>query len=241
MGFVACHAADSAPPGYRHELKYLINLPQMRVLENQLPDLMMPDPHAGTDGKYQIRSLYFDDYEDSCYFDNENGNDPREKFRIRIYNGSADRISLELKRKEAEMTYKRSCVLTKDMAERMIHGEPIPWEDSMDPLLKKFYILQETRFLQPKIIVEYDRVPYIYPDGNVRVTLDLDVRASVFPEDFFRRDIAVQPIMPSGAYLLEVKYDQLLPDFLYRTLQRNHLPQTTFSKYYYCRKFGDLL
>ena len=85
---------------YRHEFKYLINDYQYHIIKNNLDCIMELDPHVQSDGYYSIRSLYFDDYEDSCFFDNENGVDPREKFRIRIYNASLERISLESKIKK---------------------------------------------------------------------------------------------------------------------------------------------
>lgn len=225
---------------FRHELKYQIDTRQLHMLKAQLPDLLQPDPHAGKDGCYRIRSLYFDDHWNSFYYENENGTEPREKFRIRIYNGSADRIRLELKRKEGGMIHKRSCPLTRELAERMVMGRPIAYDENMDPLLKKFWILQETRLLQPRVIVEYDRIPYVYPDGNVRITLDLNISASNNFGDFFKKDLDARPIMPVGTHLLEAKYDQFLPDFIYRSFQSKGLRRTTFSKYYLCRKFGDL-
>lgn len=226
---------------FRHELKYLIQSQQLYTIRSQLPDLMQPDPHAGADGCYRIRSLYFDDYRNTAYYENANGTEPREKFRLRIYNGSAENIRLELKRKEHSMIHKRWCVLTREQAEAMVKGIPLPWDEDMDPLLKKFYILQETRLLRPKIIVEYDRIPYIYPDGNVRVTLDLNICASHCVEDFLQDSILTRPVMPLGTNLLEVKYNQLLPDFIYRSLQCRDLQRVTYSKYFYCRKYGDLL
>lgn len=72
---------------YRHEFKYLCSSAELAVLRVRLFGLMRPDPHVGTDGMYRIRSLYFDDCQDTCLRENEAGTDPREKFRIRIYNG----------------------------------------------------------------------------------------------------------------------------------------------------------
>lgn len=227
--------------GYRHELKYQITAPQLYELRDQLPDLMELDPSVGENTSYQIRSVYFDDYDDACFYENENGTDPREKFRIRIYNGSPDMIRLELKRKECGMTQKHSCRISRELAMTMIRGVPIPWDDTMHPLLKKFYIQQETRLLLPRIIVQYDRIPFVHPDGNVRVTLDLNIAASKDFERFFDADIGCRPIMPAGSELLEVKYDQFLPDYIYRSFQNRRLQQTTFSKYYLCRRFGELL
>ena len=96
---------------FRHEFKYEIDEYQVAVLQNRLADIMQFDKHARDTGIYEVRSLYFDDFFNSCYYENENGTDPREKFRIRIYNGSAQIIRLELKRKECGKTLKRYCKL----------------------------------------------------------------------------------------------------------------------------------
>lgn len=226
---------------YRHEFKYIITAFQETVLKERLTQIMKTDIHAGEKGKYTIRSLYFDDYYNSCYYDNENGNDPREKYRIRIYNAFSQRINLELKRKEAGKTLKKSCRLTREQCERLMHGERILWEDDMDPLLRKFYLLQETKQLKPVIIVEYDRIPFVCQDGNVRVTLDLDIRSSTKAEDFLQETIYTRPLMPVGHQILEVKYDEFLPDAIYKTIQMRNLQQTSFSKYYLCRKYTQVI
>lgn len=105
---------------YRHELKYVITAAQQALLENRIQGLIKPDSHVGADGMYHIRSLYFDDYYNSYYKENEIGSDPREKFRIRIYNAGTGRISLELKRKEHGMTQKLSCRLTEGQCRELM-------------------------------------------------------------------------------------------------------------------------
>ena len=201
---------------------------------------MQRDPHTDGTGRYQIRSLYFDDAQNSCYYENEDGTDPREKFRVRFYNGNADRLLLELKRKESGMTQKRSCLIQRDQVERLIAGYRLRWQTDMDALLKKFFILQETRVFQPKVIVDYIRVPYICAEGNVRITLDLNISTITNTESFFDKRAQGRPIMPLGMNMLEVKYDSFLPDYIFRSIQMRDLAQTTFSKYYYCRKFGGI-
>ena len=71
---------------YRHELKYICSDLELRIVEQKLRAVMKPDPYADKNGEYLIRSVYFDDYQRSRFFENEDGVDPREKFRIRAYN-----------------------------------------------------------------------------------------------------------------------------------------------------------
>ena len=223
---------------YRNEIKYLVSETQLVLLENRIRNLIQPDRHAGADGTYQIRSLYFDDFENTYYRENEMGTDPREKFRIRIYNGDPGRISLELKKKQHSMTQKLSCLLTEEQCRELMAGRPLPADPSYPPVLQKMNLLMKTRLLKPKVIVEYDRTPFVEKLGNTRVTFDRNIRSSNAVASFLEKRVPARPIMPAGKQMLEVKYDEVLPDYLYRNLQLSHLRQTTFSKYYLCRRYS---
>ena len=94
---------------YRHEYKYLIDAMQQSLLKLHAAGTLQPDAHADENGEYLIRSLYFDSLDDKCFYENENGDDPREKYRIRFYNCDSSRISLECKAKTRNMTRKTSC------------------------------------------------------------------------------------------------------------------------------------
>ena len=222
---------------YRHELKYQVTDAQVQLLKNRLNHLIPADRHAGPSGTYTIRSLYFDDYEDRCLRENEDGTDPREKFRIRIYNHSTDRIMLECKRKERGKTHKTACPLTLEQTRLLMEGKPLPDIARQHPVLRKLTLLMLTRRMKPVVIVEYDRIPYVYKNGNVRITLDTNIRSCGTVAAFLEECIPTRPVMAAGQQLLEVKYDEYLPDFIYRSLQLHSLRQTAFSKYYVCRKY----
>ena len=223
---------------YRHELKYAISVAQMALLKNQITGLMQPDSHAGVDGVYNIRSLYFYDYQNRYYYENENGTDPRSKFRIRIYNHSSERITLECKRKKRGKTQKTSCPLTLEQTKMLMQGMIFDAQPTDPPLLHKLLIEMRTHMLRPVVIVEYDRIPFVYKNGNVRVTFDTNISSSLAVREFLSESIPQRPIMPMGQHLLEVKFDEYLPDFIYRNLNLGVLSQTNFSKYYLCRKFS---
>ena len=222
---------------FRHELKYQVTAAQILMLKNRITHLIPMDSHVVKDGYYTIRSLYFDDQYNTCLQENENGTDPREKFRIRIYNASTEKISLECKRKERGKTHKVSCPLTVEQTKLLMEGKTIPDIGSQHPLLQKLTVQMLTRRLRPVVIVEYDRIPYVYKNGNVRITLDTNIRSSSRVETFLDKTIPNRPVLPLGQQLLEVKYDEYLPDFIYRSLQLHSLRQTAFSKYYICRKY----
>lgn len=232
---------------FRHEYKYIISEKQAAILKNRVSALMAQDLHAGKSGTYEIRSVYFDDADDNCYYQNDAGTDPRSKYRIRIYNASDKRIVLEKKMKQKGMTKKRQQPISVDeyrmlmddgvwnvkdiamAADHNFHKEP--------PLVKELLILKQTRLMQPKIIVAYERTPFIEPNGNVRVTFDDAIASSEAFEDFFCPDLHKRSIMPLGYTLMEVKFDEFLPSYIRENLEIGHLRQTSFSKYYLCRRY----
>lgn len=224
---------------WRHELKFVCAMPELKIVESRVRPLLKLDPHAGPNGQYCIRSVYFDDEWDTCYHENEDGTDPREKFRIRIYNGSDEHITLELKQKLKGMTRKLSCPLTRQQCEAALRGEILTEEADSPGLLRKFILQQRERRLSARIIVEYDRVPYVFRLGNVRVTLDENIRSSHQVERFLEQDFLRRPILPTGEHVLEVKYDEFLPDPVRQVLQTGTLRRTSFSKYYLCRYYSS--
>lgn len=226
-----------AEANYRHELKYQISTAQVQMLKSRLAHIVPLDSHVSEAGSYRIRSLYFDDWDNRCYYENENGIDPREKFRIRIYNHDVSRISLECKRKERGKTKKSACRLTLEQTKLLMAGVPVPDIANQPPLLRRLTVQMLTRRMRPVVIVEYDRIPYVYPSGNVRVTLDTGISSCSDPSCFLEQTIPRRPVLPLGQQLLEVKYDEFLPDFIYRSLSLSNLRQTAFSKYYLCRKY----
>lgn len=111
----------------RHELKYYIDPPQYRTLRSRVSALLSRDPHAGPDGRYHIRSLYFDDFKNGTLFDKQAGVARRKKYRMRIYNYSDAVIKLERKTKLNEYIGKESARLTRDEADRILAGEVTFW------------------------------------------------------------------------------------------------------------------
>lgn len=222
---------------YRHEFKYICSETQLARIKGRLSGLMRYDIHADKEGKYGIRSVYFDDHQDSGFYENENGTDPREKFRIRIYNHSADRIELENKKKICGMTSKDSCEIQRNLCEALISGEMESLDACEIPVWNKFALGWNTRRLRAKVIVDYERTVFVCPMGNVRVTFDRNISSSADYGHFFDRVIKKRPIMPAGMHVLEVKYDEFLPDYIYKGIELENLQRSAFSKYYLCRKF----
>ena len=226
---------------FRHEMKYLVSDAQLVTLKSRLKGIMKLDSHVGSSGVYVIRSLYFDDIDNTAFYENDGGSGRREKFRIRIYDGSMERISLERKSKVFDKIRKTSCILTRDQYEILAdsHADKTV-KDEYPELMKKLLAMYQVRRMEPKVIVEYERTPYVYRDGNVRITFDRNLRSGYDLKSFSESQINGRPIMPVGMQLLEVKYDAFLPDHIYRTIAMDNLQLTSYSKYYLCRKFPGI-
>ncbi|MBO5891830.1 MAG: polyphosphate polymerase domain-containing protein [Oscillospiraceae bacterium] len=225
----------AAQEKFRNELKYVCSEGELQTILARIRHLCRLDAHVDEQGMYGIRSVYFDDVWDSCLKENENGNDPREKFRIRIYNAEDSHITLECKKKQRTMTHKESCRLTRQQYDRIVAGSYMPTNED-DPLLRRFAVQLYSRMLRPKVIVAYERTPFVYALGNVRITFDRNIGSTTKIDGFFDKALPLRPIMNAGEHVLEVKYDEFLPAQLYCVLNLGNLRQTTFSKYALCRK-----
>lgn len=221
---------------YRHEWKHIINLSDMIILQGRLPAVMTPDPHA-INGKYEIRSLYFDDPADRALREKLDGVSRREKFRIRCYNRDTSLIHLEKKSKTGGLGEKLSAVLKKDEAQAIVDGDYTWMRHSTDPLVTEFYSKISSQRLRPKTIVDYTREPYLFPAGNVRVTIDYNLRTALHCTDFLNSECITIPA-GDAPIILEVKWDAYLPDIVRDVVQLNARSVCAFSKYAACRIYG---
>ena len=221
---------------YRHEWKHEINQADMLALRQRLRAIMSPDPHA-TGGKYWIRSLYFDNAADKALREKLDGVSRREKFRIRFYNGDTSVIHLEKKSKLGGLGNKQSARLTAAQAQSIADG-CLDWmPDSPDELVRELYVKMRMQGLRPKIIVDYTREPFIFGPGNVRVTLDYNIRTGSCCQDFLNPACLTIPA-GDAPIILEVKWDNFLPDIIRDAVQLPGRRVTAFSKYAQCRIYG---
>lgn len=221
---------------YRVEQKYLVSEGQLLYLQKQLEGYMPYDAHHPDGEAYTIRSAYFDDLFDSYLQENEDGTDNREKFRIRVYEGDFSEIHLECKSKLNGFTKKKKENLTLDECMCYINKELLVINKEDGFLKKKVYAMNQLSRFVPVQIVEYERVAFVEKMGNVRITLDRNICGTKRVERFFEKEIQGVPALPAGIHILEVKYDELLPDYITNVLRTVSLKRTSFSKYYYTRK-----
>ena len=221
---------------YRHEWKHEINQTDLLVLRQRLRAITVPDPHA-IDGKYMIRSLYFDNAADKVLREKLDGVSRREKFRIRYYNGDTSLIHLEKKSKIGGLGKKQTTNLTAVQAQSIANGRLDWMSDSSEELIHELHTKMQLQGLRPKTIVDYIREPFIFGPGNVRVTLDYNIRTGFSCSDFLNPSCTTIPA-GDAPIILEVKWDHFLPDIIRDAIQLPGRRVTAFSKYAQCRIYG---
>ncbi|MBD5133824.1 MAG: polyphosphate polymerase domain-containing protein [Clostridiales bacterium] len=220
---------------FRHEWKHEINAADCLALRARLRAVASPDEHA-PGGRYLIRSLYFDDWVDSALREKVDGVDRREKFRIRYYNGDAAFLRLEKKSKLSGLCAKDSIPLTAEEAQSIVDGRWDWMAGSGRPLLQELYHKMKCRGLRPRTIVDYTREAFVYAPGNVRVTIDRDIRTGLSCTDFLDPGCPTVPV-PGAPAILEVKWDAFLPDAIRGAVGLEGRHACAFSKYAACRMY----
>lgn len=220
---------------FRHEEKFALCPTDLPVLRGRLRALMQPDEHSA-DGRYQIRSLYFDTPEDRALREKLDGVSRREKFRIRYYNGDTSWIRLEKKSKLAGLGWKEQSILNMQTARALAEGRFLDVSPGKDALLREFCCKASTERLRPRTIVDYTREAFVFAPGNVRVTLDYDIRTGLAGLDFLDPHSLTIPA-PDAPALLEVKWDSFLPDLIRDAVQLPARQSGAFSKYAACRGY----
>ncbi|MBR2290286.1 MAG: polyphosphate polymerase domain-containing protein [Clostridia bacterium] len=225
---------------YRSEWKYSLTNQELSLLKSRIEQVMELDPHTPPGGRYLIHSLYFDDWKDTSVYTTDSGLSERFKWRIRYYGTDLSYIVLEKKEKLESRCHKKSCRLTVDEYHKIINGEIVElvYETDKD-LMKELAVDMLTRDYRPKVIVDYERIAYVEEITNVRITFDMKISASYELDKFLDGDYLSFYVLPSGTNVLEVKFDDILPSYIRNIVESFNFKQTSFSKYYYCRKIMD--
>lgn len=240
IGAIGKDVRSLSTPRYRHEIKYVIDRFQMTQLDRRLSAVMTPDRHAGEDGTYFIRSLYFDNAQDKALKEKSLGLPRREKFRLRYYNLDPSYIRLEKKSKINRLTDKQSTLITKEECERILAGDIAFLSTSDKELMREFYAKMRLHGLIPKSVVDYTRKTFVCPIADTRITLDYNIRSGIRATDFLNTDLATVPCDAAESEpicILEVKYNEFLPGHIAALLQTPDCRTSPFSKYEISRRF----
>ena len=234
-------AAKQALTGkqYRHELKYVISEGEHKLLSMRVKACLKQDYHASINGgEYLIRSLYFDDPFDTALWEKSCGTGSRDKFRIRIYNHSDETIKLERKHKEGQYIKKDSVSISRQDCDEIVRGNLESLKHNESPFAMQFYGIFKANHLQPKVLVDYTREPYVFPAEDVRITFDKNVRTAMRSTELFNPNVITYPVWDlRNCMILEVKFNESLPQYVQQLLTLGAAERTAASKYVFCRQY----
>lgn len=220
---------------FRYEIKYLINSSQAEILKYRLSLLMDKDNNA-IDGYYFIRSLYFDDVNNTAYYEKIDGLEEREKYRIRFYNYDHSYIILELKGKKNNLTYKRQNRITEEDYNNIINQNYDKINIEGRKVLEDFITKSKRNNLIPSIIVDYSRQPFIYTVEDVRITFDEDISSGRFDYDLFSKELLPYRVLEPNEIILEVKFNTFLPKTIKKVLDTVPKTRIAVSKFALCKE-----
>jgi len=230
----------------RYELKYFIAPAEMEDIRRLIMPFMHIDKYANghKDGRYTVRSIYFDTSALQFYHEKEAGTRKRKKLRVRTYNQySEDAVSfLEIKRKYGNAILKeRVRIPWSDARTLLEHSDnclgpqvmaKLDFSYAVQVSAERFLALMKLMSLEPVVLVAYDREAYVGNDNNrVRVTFDCDIRSAIEPRlsDIFQ-DTNLR-YMSNNRHVLEVKFDDVMPAWLRHVTTSLDRSYQAISKY----------
>lgn len=219
----------------RQEIKYPISLLEYKKLEKKLKACMYQDEHAGSDGMYKVRSLYFDTPSEKDRMDVLRGCEKRHKIRLRIYSLDDPAAKLELKAKEGRFQRKSSLIVSREEAKELISGKYDCLREQGTEMAEHLYMELRQGMYRPRVLMEYDRAAFYLPSKDIRVTFDWNAAANRVNTDLFAEDICWIPLRPSSVGVLEVKFNGYLFSYIQNLLEGvNKLPAMNGKYIYAC-------
>lgn len=211
--------------------------------------LLHPDSFAAIqpNWEYTVRSIYYETSRFDFYWEKMEGLKLRKKFRIRGYNegGPDETVFLEIKHKVDGKIRKTRAPMSFSVAQQLVKdGNLDRWlpKDEVSKKIRKdsesflYYFHQHQ--LEPLVGVVYERLAYEsdldVPSNNLRVTLDQNLRSVPYPslsELYQEKDVV--PALP-GHFILEVKYNKILPRWMANILYKLQIRRQAASKYCHC-------
>ncbi len=220
----------------RYEVKYTISHQQYHLLSSLLRSVLTVDEYAKENNAYYIRSLYFDSPENMDHISKADGLYERKKIRLRLYDLDQKTVKLEVKRKYGSIMRKETTTIDRMDVNALCAGD-------FDCLLKynqdvanNIYKELKTTYALPKVIIDYEREAYVCKAHNIRINFDKNIRACSTGLDLLDKALPMVPLSEENVYVLEVKYNSYLPDFIRDILSVPLMNRTSFSKYCIARE-----
>lgn len=209
-------------------------------LESELRYFLEFDPYVRSqpNHQYHVRSLYFEDPHNSCFYDKVNGLHSRSKFRVRTYTKDqkiATPQFLEIKGRFNNLVFKHRSPVNPQLCVCDEYGDSLVCKllKAVDPseVRHKFEYELYRKRLSPIALVDYTRRPYVSRfDPEFRLTFDSELQGtrtkSLFPNGGARQSRSLLP----GYTVMEVKFRRQIPSWFHRLIQAYELRRVSVSK-----------
>lgn len=215
---------------FRKEIKYVMAEEAYLKIQNWLEAVLEPDRFC-RNGRYMVRSQYYDSLSDADLFDNLSGVSEKRKIRVRIYSPDDSVAKLEYKCKNGSDGMKYSLLITREEALLMENHKYDFLLAREEDLAMRLYVKMTEQVYTPKTIVEYDRMAYVYPAGDIRITFDRNLRGSRNPYGIFEKNLSYVPLLDPGKGVLEIKYNDFFPSALKSLVTGIDSVAEAYSKY----------
>ncbi|KKN43221.1 hypothetical protein LCGC14_0705340 [marine sediment metagenome] len=203
---------------------------------------MKLDPYVQNNYSYEVRSLYFDSNFRHALLEKKDGIGIRRKLRIRYYpdysRDSQEFVFIEIKKKINENVAKSRVYVKLKNALVIL--------DNNNPEAKTFYrnastqdksTLEEIWFLykkfnlKPACVVSYKRQPFLSKvEKTFRLTFDTNVMIRNYNFDLHFGG-GSELIVPRGISIMEVKFNNIIPNWAIKIIQSNNCVQYKISKF----------
>lgn len=242
----------------RFELKFVIEESRAVAIADFLCSYLRPSEHNGSGPirGHPVISLYLDSPDFFFFWQSYTGHKNRMKLRIRFYDDEWKRPAfLEVKRRVSEVICKDRAMITRDgVRQILLNGWPDQpyWADSRHlihgarrrDVSDDFWQFANTTRARGAIYVSYYREIYEAPDDEeLRVTLDRYIHGSRYDSSGEMRvpRRGWQPYLPpylapfpKDGVILELKFDNQAPRWMFDLVKIFNLRQTPVCKYSAC-------
>lgn len=219
----------------RFELKYVMAVASAWRFKDAIGPYVQADEHAGSGNGYFINSLYLDSADLRCYWEKREGLKFRRKVRLRTYGREPSASGfLEIKQRIDQTVQKRRTPIGVGAALGWLSGAEAAYDGS-DPVCSEVEYLRVQYGLRPALFVGYRREAYVgRTDPSLRITFDTDLVGKGWsPEDGRALPWGEAPLLPADHAVVEIKFDNYVPLWVCRLVERSEIVSCRMSKY--CR------
>lgn len=218
----------------RKEKKFLCARASFLRLVSRLDAALVRDAHSSGGIGYKVRSLYFDSPLERDRWEVLQGIEERRKVRMRVYSPQDKVVKLEHKYKLGDRQKKSSLSLTREEAQAVLDGRYDVLKAGTKPGAQAIYRAFQMEAYRPRILIEYDRLAWVGPMNDIRLTWDTNIRASRTEFNVFSESINWTQMLEGSVGVFEVKYNGFLCSYIEELIAPvNALPHA-FSKYLLC-------